>query len=380
MEFELKPEHQEMQKAAIEFGRAELNDHIIERDGERAFSREGWQKCADFGVMRLPIPEEHGGSGAGPLATIAVMEGLGYGCRDQGLLFSINAHLWTVSIPILKYGTPEQQKKYLPGLCDGSLIGANGASESGAGSDVYSMRSRATKDGSDYILNGSKIWATNAPVADLFCVYATVDPNSLLGICGFLIEKGTPGLSVSKKLDKMGLRTSPMAEIFFKDCRLPQSARLGREGRGAEVFACSMAWERASILATCVGTMRRQLEKCIAYARTRKQFGQAIGKFQSVANKIVDMKIRYETARLLLYKVGWLMEKGKATDMDAAMVKLLVSESFVQSSLDTVQIHGASGYMTEFEYERELRDSIASRIYSGTSEIQRNIIAKGMHL
>jgi alkylation response protein AidB-like acyl-CoA dehydrogenase len=377
MEFDLTAEQRERQNAAIEFARAELNDRVLERDAEMTFSRAGWQKCADFGVLRLPIPAEHGGSGADPITTIAVMEGLGYGCRDQGLLFSINAHLWTNSIPILKFGTPEQCAKYLPRLCDGSLIGANGASEPGAGSDIFSMRTRAVRDGESYVLNGSKIWVTNAPVADLFVVYATLDPDlGVLGICGFIVEKGTPGLSVGKQLAKMGLRTAAMAEMFFKDCRVPVTARLGREGFGAEVFNCSMAWERASILATCLGTMRRQLERCIDYARTRRQFGQPIGKFQSLANRIVDMQLRYETARLLLYKVGWLMQIGKSTDLDAAMAKLYVSESFLSSSLDAVQVHGAAGYMTELDFERELRDAVGSRLYSGTSEIQRNIIAK----
>jgi alkylation response protein AidB-like acyl-CoA dehydrogenase len=380
MEFDLTPEQQEIQKAAIDFARRELNDNVIERDEKREFSLKGWRKCAEFGVMRLPVPEEHGGSGAGPITTIAVMEGLGYGCRDQGLLFAINAHLWTNSIPILKFGTPEQKAKYLPGLCDGSIIGANGASEPGAGSDIYGgMRTLASRDGDAYVLNGSKIWVTNATVADLFTCYASVDlKRGAMGVTGFVIEKGTPGLSISKKLDKMGLRTAPMAEIFFKDCRIPKSARLGREGFGPAVFSCSMAWERASILATCLGTMRRQVERCVEHARNREQFGQPIGKFQAVANRIVDMQLRYETARLLLYKVAWLMEQGKVTDKDAAMAKLHVSEVFVQNCLDAIQVHGAAGYMTELEFERELRDAVASRLYSGTSEIQRNIIAKGL--
>lgn len=381
MDFELTEEQRELQNAAIKFARDELNDNLLERDAHETFSLTGWKKCADFGVLRLPIPEKLGGSGGDPITTIAVMEGLGYGCRDQGLLFSINAHLWTNSIPILKYGTQEQIDKYLPRLCDGSLIGANGASESAAGSDIFSMRTRVALDGNEYVLNGSKIWVTNAPVADLFVVYATLDPGrGVMGICGFIIEKDTPGLSVGAKLDKMGLRTSPMAEIFFKDCRVPVTARLGREGFGAEVFNCSMAWERASILATCVGTMRRQLERCIEFARTRKQFGQPIGKFQSVANRIVDMKMRYENARLLLYKVGWLMQQGKNTDMDSAMTKLFISESFLNSCLDAVQVHGTMGYMREMEFERELRDAVGSRLYSGTSEIQRNIIAKGLRV
>jgi alkylation response protein AidB-like acyl-CoA dehydrogenase len=379
VDFNLTPEQQELQEAAIDFARRELNDNVIERDESRTFSHKGWKKCAEFGVLRLPIPEENGGSGGGPITTIAVMEGLGYGCHDAGLLFSINAHLWTVSIPVLKYGTPEQKAKYLPGLCDGSLIGANGASEPGAGSDIFSLRTRAAKDDNGYVLNGSKIWVTNGPIGDVFSVYATLDPKrGAMGVCGFLVDKDTPGLSVSKKLDKMGLRTSPMSEVFFKDCRVPRSARLGREGFGPAVFNCSMAWERASILATCLGTMRRQLERCIEHARNREQFGQPIGKFQSVANRIVDMQLRYETARLLLYKVGWLMEQGKSADRDAAMAKLYISESFLQSCLDAVQIHGASGYMTELEFERELRDAVGSRLYSGTSEIQRNIIARGL--
>jgi alkylation response protein AidB-like acyl-CoA dehydrogenase len=310
-----------------------------------------------------------------------MMEGLGYGGSDQGLLFSINAHIWTNSIPLLKYGTAEQKKRYLPGLCDGSLIGANGASEPNAGSDIFSMQTRVTKDGSDYILNGRKVFVTNAPVADLFVVYGTLDTKlGATGICGFIIEKGTPGLSAGKRKDKMGLRTALMAELALENCRLPVTALLGREGRGAEVFNCSMAWERACILATCLGTMRRQLERCIDRARTRKQFGQPIGKFQSVANRIVDMKLRYETARLLIYKVGWLMQGDKSADIDAAMAKLYVSESFVKSCLDAIQVHGGSGFMTELELERELRDSVGSTLYSGTSEIQRNIIARGLRI
>lgn len=379
MDFTLTDEQQELQQAAIDFARRELNDRVIERDHAHEFSAAGWKKCADFGVLRLPIPEEFGGSGAGPVTTIAVMEGLGYGCRDQGLLFSLNAHLWTNSIPILQFGTPEQKQRYLPRLCEGSVIGANGASEPSAGSDIFSMRTRARKDGDGYVLDGSKIWVTNATIADLFTCYATLDPKrGPMGVTGFLIDKGTPGLSISKPLDKMGLRTAPMAEIFFKDCRVPASARLGREGFGPAVFNCSMAWERASILATCVGTMRRQLDRCIDHARTREQFGQPIGKFQSVANRIVDMQMRFETARLLLYKVGWLMQQGKSVDRDAAMAKLYISEAFLQSSLDAVQVHGATGYMTELELERDVRDAVGSRLYSGTSEIQRNIIARSL--
>jgi alkylation response protein AidB-like acyl-CoA dehydrogenase len=381
MDFDLTSEQQALQSAAIEFARKELNNNMIERDAEQVFSRDGWEKCASFGVQGMPITKEYGGRGADPITTIAMMEGLGYGGSDQGLLFSINAHMWTNSIPLLKYGTTEQKKKYLPGLCDGSLIGANGASEPKAGSDIFSMQTRVGKDGSDYVLNGRKIFVTNAPVADLFTLYATLDPRlGSAGICAFVVEKGTRGLSVGKKKDKMGLRTALMAELLLEDCRVPGIALLGREGRGVEVFNCSMAWERACILATCLGTMRRQLERCVEQARKRKQFGQPIGKFQSVANRLVDMKLRYETARLLIYKVGWLMQSERSADMDAAMAKLYVSESFVKSCMDAIQVHGGAGFLTELELERELRDSVGSTLYSGTSEIQRNIIARGLRI
>jgi L-prolyl-PCP dehydrogenase len=381
MNFELTPEQETLQKAAIEFARRELNSNMIERDAQQVFSHDGWNKCAAFGVQGMPIPKDYAGRGADPITTIAMMEGLGYGGLDQGLLFAINAHMWTNSIPLLKYGTTEQKKKYLPGLCDGSLIGANGASEPNAGSDIFSMQTRVRKDGSDYVLNGRKIFVTNAPVADLFTVYATLDPKlGAAGICAFIVEKGTPGFSVGKKKDKMGLRTALMAELLLGDCRVPATALLGREGRGVEVFNCSMAWERACILATCLGTMRRQLERCVEYARRRKQFGQPIGKFQSVANRIVDMKLRYETARLLTYKVGWLMQNNESADLDAAMAKLYVSESFVKSCMDAIQVHGGAGFLTELELERELRDSVGSTLYSGTSEIQRNIIARGLRI
>jgi alkylation response protein AidB-like acyl-CoA dehydrogenase len=381
MDFELTPDQRAIQDAAIEFARRELTGDVSRRDASGTFWREGWQKLADFGVLRLPVPAEHGGTGAGPIATIAVMEGLGYGCLDQGLLFSLNAHLWTNSVPILRYGTPEQKARYLPGLCDGTRIGANAASEKDAGSDVFSMRTRVRRDGDSYVLNGAKTWVTNAPVADTIVCYATLDPDrGLMGICGFIVEANTPGLRIGPAIEKMGLRTSPFSEVFLEGVRIPSSALLGREGFGGEVFAFAMAWERASILATSLGTMRRQLERCVTHARSRKQFGQPIGKFQSVANRVVDMKLRYETARLLLYKVAWLMEQGKVTDLDAAMAKLYISEAFLQSSLDAVQIHGASGYQTELEFERELRDAVGGRLFSGTSEIQRNLIARGLRL
>jgi alkylation response protein AidB-like acyl-CoA dehydrogenase len=378
---ELDAQQQELQRAAIEFARTSLGGSRVQADRDEAFDRAGWQSCADFGVLGMAIPQPYGGLGLGLSALLAVMEGLGYGTRDQGLLFSINAHLWTNSIPILIYGTEEQRQRYLPRLGDGTLIGANGASEPDAGSDIFSMRTRAVRDGDAYVLTGTKTFVTNAPVADLVVAYATVDPKlGATGITAFIIERGTPGMTISRCLDKMGLRTSPMAELIFEDCRIPVGNRLGREGRGVQVFESSMEWERGCILATCLGVMRRQLEACITHARSRKQFGRSIGKFQSVANRIVDMKVRLDTCRPLVYRIGRLKDQNRPAMQEAAIAKLHVSDCFVKSSLDAIQVFGGYGYMTEQEIERDLRDAVGSTLYSGTSEIQRNIVAASLGL
>lgn len=377
MDFAWTEEQIAYKKAVIDFASKELNQGIIERDREGAFSREDWQKCADFGIQGLPFPEEYGGADADIVTSMLMMEGLGYGCRDNGLIFGINAQMWSVQMPIFSYGSEEQKRKYLPGLCSGELIGAHGMSEPDSGSDAYSLRTRAVRTEGGYILNGTKMFVTNAPVADLHLVFATVDPSKgMWGITGFIVETGTPGFTVSRHIEKMGLRTSPMAELVFQDCFIPAENRLGPEGIGAKIFNNSMEWERACILGSHVGAMERQLEQSIQYARERTQFDQPIGKFQSVANRIVDMKVRLETARLLLYKVAWLKKAGKPALMEAALAKLYLSESFIESGLDAIRVHGGYGYMTEFEVERDLRDAIGGVLYSGTSDIQRTIIAR----
>jgi alkylation response protein AidB-like acyl-CoA dehydrogenase len=381
MDFELTDEQKRLQASAIAFARTALGDDMRDRDRHETFERARWQECARFGVLGMPIPEEYGGLGLGLSELIAVMEGLGYGTRDQGLLFSLNAHLWTNSIPVLRYGTPAQRTKYLPGLCNGSLIGANGASEPDAGSDIFSMRTRAERRGDGYVLNGTKMFVTNAPVCDLIVAYATIDPSlGAMGVTAFIVERDRPGVSVGRHLEKMGLRTSPMAEIIFEDCAIPVENRLGREGRGVDVFECSMEWERGCILANGLGSMRRQLEDCVAHARARRQFGKPISKFQAVASRLVDMKVRLETCRPLVYRLGWLKDRNQKAMLEAAVAKLYVSDCLVKSSLDAVQIFGGYGYMTEQQVERDLRDAVGSTIYSGTSEIQRNIIASQMGL
>jgi alkylation response protein AidB-like acyl-CoA dehydrogenase len=378
---ELTIEQVRLQKGAIEFAQAELGQDMRERDLHETFDRQGWSKCAEFGVLGMPVPSEHGGLGLGLTDLICVMEGLGYGTTDLGLLFSMHAHMWTNVIPILEFGSDEQKAKYLPKLMSGEWIGANAASEPDAGSDIYSLRTRAERREDSYVLNGAKIYVSNAQVADVFLAYATVNPElGSLGVTAFIVENGTPGVSVSKPMEKMGLRTSPMGEVIFEDCVLPKEQLLGRAGRGVHAFECSMEWERGCILAGVLGAMQRQLERSVLHAQQRKQFGQAIGKFQAVSHRITDMKVRLDTCRPLVYRIGRLKDAGKNARTEAAIAKLHVSESFVKSSMDAMRVFGGYGYMVEQEIERELRDAMGGVFYSGTSDIQRNIIARSMGL
>ena len=377
MDFAWTDEQLSFKNAVIEFARQRLNDGMIERDREGLFSRELWRECATFGIQGLPFPEAYGGGRADILTTMLTMEGLGYGCRDNGLIFGINAQMWSVQMPILTFGTDAQKERYLPKLCSGEIIGAHAMSEPDAGSDAFSLRTRAERRGNGYVLNGTKTFVTNAPVCDMALVFATVDPaRKMLGVTGFLIDKGTPGFSVSRHIDKMGLRTSPMSEVVLDDCFVPEESRLGKEGMGSRIFNDSMEWERSCILGGHLGAMQRLLERCIQHVKDRRQFGQSIGAFQSVANRIVEMKLRLETARLLLYKLAWLKKTGQPAMLEAALAKLYLSECFVQSSLDAIRTMGGYGYTAEYEIERDLRDAVGGTLYSGTSDIQRNIAAR----
>jgi alkylation response protein AidB-like acyl-CoA dehydrogenase len=377
MDFSWTDEQLSYKRAVINFAQNELNDDVIQRDRDETFSRENWEKCAKFGVQGLPFPEAFGGSDADILTTMLTMEGLGYGCRDNGLIFALNAQMWSVQMPILTFGTEAQKQKYLPELISGGLIGAHGMTEPGSGSDAFDLRTRAEPSNGGFLLNGTKMFVTSAPIADLAVVFATVDPGKgMWGVTCFIVEEGTPGFSLSRNIEKMGLRTAPMGELVFQDCFIPDENRLGPLGAGARIFNHSMGWERSSILGSHIGAMEHQLETSIQYANDRNQFNQSIGKFQSVANRIVDMKMRLETARLLLYKVAWLQKNNKPAVIEAALAKLYLSECFVQNSMDAVRTRGGYGYMTEFEVERDLRDAIGGTIYSGTNDIQRNIVAR----
>ena len=244
------------------------------------------------------------------------------------------------------------------------------------------MRLRAERVGSGWRLNGSKTFISNGPVADVVVLFAVTDPDKGFhgGVTGFLIERGVAGFSSGQKFAKMGLRTSPVGELVFQDVLVPDEAVLGAVGGGASVFGTAMDWERSLLVAAHVGTIERLLETSITYARTRSQFGQTIGKFQAVAHKIADMKVQLEAARLLVYRTASRLTTTRSISLDAAITKLFVSESLVRASLDAVQLHGGYGFMEEYEVERALRDAIGSTLYSGTSEMQRNIIGRWLGL
>jgi alkylation response protein AidB-like acyl-CoA dehydrogenase len=370
-----------LRDAVLEFGGRALRDDVIRRDRDGEFSRQLWTRCAEFGIQGLPFPEVYGGRGCDIVTTVLALEALGYTCRDSGLLFGIGAQMWSVQMPIFRFGTEEQKRRYLPRLCDGTAIGAHGMTESESGSDAFSLRTTAERRGDRYVLNGAKTFVSNAPVADVFLVFATVDRGKgVLGLTGFLVDRATPGVRVSRPIEKMGLTTSPMAEVVFEDCEVPVESRLGREGRGATIFDDSMEWERSCILAPFVGALARQLESSVRYAKERRQFGKRIGDFQAVSGKLVQMKARLETGRLLLYRAAWTKQQGLPAAGEAALAKLYLGEACLQSSLDAVQVHGGYGFTREYEFERMVRDAVGGRLYSGTSEIQAAIIARTLGL
>jgi alkylation response protein AidB-like acyl-CoA dehydrogenase len=377
----LDEEQRTLQRSIVAFAENELGQDLDSRDREGRFPREEWSKCARLGLLGMPVPSEYGGLGVTATTIAAALEGLGYGCPDNGLIFSLNAHMWACEMPIVHFGTEAQKRRWLPGLCDGSTIAAHGMSEPESGSDAFALRTSATAVEDGWVLNGAKTFVTNAPDSDLFIVFATTDASlGFMGLCAFVLERDTPGLEVGAPFSKMGLRTSHLSELFLNDCEVPADALLGEPGGGMAIFNSSMRWERSLILAAAVGTMRRQLERCVTYARERVQFRAPIGSFQAVSHPLADMRLRLQTSHLMLYRIAALLDAGKATDLDAAMTKLHLSEALVQSSMAALQIHGGTGYMTESGLERDVRDALGGRIYSGTSEMQRNVIARHLGL
>jgi alkylation response protein AidB-like acyl-CoA dehydrogenase len=354
-----------------------LNEDVIRHDAAGVFAHDKWQLLCDIGLPGLVTDEAYGGIAQDLLTTMFVLEGLGYACEDAGLNFAVSTHIVSAEIPILRYGSDLIKERYLSGLAGGALIGAHAMTEPDAGSDVFAMNMKARQHNSHYLLGGSKTFITNGPIADVFVVYAMTDKSrgTLGGVSAFVVEKETPGLACGKPIEKMGLRTAPLCEIYLDDCQIPVSNRLGKEGDGFAIFNTVMNWEILCTAAIHLGEMRRLVEKCIRYGKTRKQFGQAIAKHQAISHKIANMQIGLKAAESVVYSAGQRLSGNMRSSIDIAAAKVLTSEHYVQTTLDAIQIFGAYGYMKEYEIERAMRNAVASKIYSGSSEIQRNKIA-----
>ena len=375
MDFAWTEDQLELRRGAVEFASRRLAEGVIERDREDVFSRELWDACAEFGLQGLLVPKEWNGVGQDLLSAVATLEGIGYGARDNGLVFSVAAHAASCEGPLATFGSEAQKDEWLPRLADGSAIGATGITEPDSGSNALALGTTAVESRGDWVLNGSKTFVTNAPVADLFVVYARTGGSGFAGVTCFLIPRDADGLVVGAPMKKMGLRTSPMAQVFLEDCRVPASAVVGGVGSGAMIFNQTMDIERLLVMAPAVGVMERILERCVAHARQRTVGGVPIAKHQSISHPIADMELELEAARLLLYRAAWHRGRRVTATRESALAKLAVSEAYVASCRSAVQIFGGYGYVVETELERELRDALATTLYVGTSEIQRNLIA-----
>lgn len=382
MDFALSSDQQRLRDEIVTFARAELNSGTAERDRAQIFPHDLWLKCGEHRLQGLFVPEEFGGRGLDPLSATIALEALGYGCDDGGLSFAICAHLLACVVPIWKHGTDEQKRLYLPGLSDGSIIAANAMSEPASGSDAFALITRADADGDGFRLNGTKTFCSNGPCADLVVTYAATDPDRGYygGITAFMVPRSTPGFRTGPPFDKLGLRTSHMSEVIFDAAWVPADAVLGEVGSGSGIFAESMDWERVCLGAAHIGTMQRLLELSINHARTHKVDGQAIGKSQGVSHAIADMKLRLDAARLLMYRSASLLDHARNVSMDASITKLFVSEALVATAQAALRLFGDCGIVDGHPAERALRDAVSSTLYSGTSEIQRNIIGRWLGL
>jgi alkylation response protein AidB-like acyl-CoA dehydrogenase len=379
MDFDLSEEQIAFKQQCKEFATKEIKPYLEEYDRESTFFWEGWKKMGQFGLLGLPFPEEYGGSDAGALTTTVAMEGFAAGGADWGICLSWGANTIIGGIGLWKLGTEEQKQKYLVPLAAGEIISCFGLTEPDAGSDAASVQTSARKVGDKYILNGSKIFITNAPIADICIVVAVTDKEKgpKGGISTFIVEKDFPGFKVGKHLDKMGCRTSPTSELFFEDCEVPEKNLLGELGHGFIAVAKeSLEWERSVMVAPHIGLMEANLEDCVAYAKERKQFGQPIANFQAIQHKLADIKIAMDTSRMMIYRAAWLKDQGRPAEMEAAIAKLFSSEVASKAASEAVQIFGGYGYTRENRVERVFRDSKLGEIGGGTSEIQRMIISR----
>jgi alkylation response protein AidB-like acyl-CoA dehydrogenase len=358
-----------------------LNEGHLEDDAANRFNRDKWELIRESGVLRIPFDSQWGGLGHDVLTLVYVLEHLGYGCRDAGLLFAAATQIVSAAVPLQKFGSDELKERFLSRLIDGEIMSAHAISEPSAGSDAMAMITTATEDGDSYILDGKKIWITSGPLADVITVYAKMETGGgATGITAFMVPTDTPGFKVGEPIEKLGLNTCPFCELEFRDCRVPKENIVGRPGAGFFILEHVMNYEILCIFMMMVGEMQERMERCIKHAKTRQAFGSPIGSNQYVAGKIVDQKLGLENSRKHLYDTATRFARGRSVTIEISMAKLITSEANVASALSAIQIFGARGYTREYGLEKGLRDAIGAPIYSGTNETQRVRIASMLGL
>ncbi len=377
MEFALSEEHRLVQQTARDFATREILPVASQLDAEHRFPTEIVRGLGELGLMGVTVPEEYGGAGMDHVAYVLAMEEVARACASTAAIMSVNNSL--VCDPILRYGTEEQKRRYLPVLASGRELGCYCLTEPQAGSDAASLQTTARLDGDRWVLNGTKVFVTNAREAWVFIVYArTEEVPGARGISAFLVERDYPGITVGKVERKMGLLASSTCEVLLEDCRVPRENLLGARGEGFKVALSTLDGGRIGIAAQAVGIARAALEESVAYAKERRQFGRPIAEFQAIQWKIADMATRIEAARLLALRAAWLRDQGKRCTVEASMAKLFASETAMFAAHQGVQIFGGYGYIKDYPVERYFRDAKITEIYEGTSEIQRMVIARNL--
>ena len=350
----------------------------VDADLHSRFALDDWKRIADRGLMRLLVAPEHGGAGVDLATALLTLEGLGHGCRDNGLNYALVSQILSTQVALERFGSDEQRARWLTPLMSGDAFVAFGMTEPESGSDAYSITTTADRlDDGSYRLNGHKAYITFASRFDMALVFATTDRAAgQWGITAFVVPADLPGVERLENRDKMGMRTTPFGDMTFTDVVVPASAVLGRPGSGASIFNAVLEVERSYVFITQVGAMERQIDDTITFANSRVQGGVPISRHQAIAHRIVDMKHRHETARLFVYRAAIAAVTGKQPSLASALTKIVACDAGIASALDAASIHGARGYVSEYEVERGLRDAVGGLVYSGTSDIQRNIVAR----
>ncbi len=364
-----------LRASVAQFAADRIAPRAADIDRENRFPRELWPQMGELGLLGITVEDSLGGAGLGYVAHVVAMEEISRASASVGLSYGAHSNLCVNQIR--RWGTQAQKQKYLPKLISGEHVGALAMSEPGSGSDVVSMRTRAERRGDHYVLNGTKMWITNGPEADVVVVYATINPElSARGITAFIIERGMPGFRAAQKLDKLGMRGSDTSELVFENCRVPVENVLHKEGLGAEVLMSGLDYERVVLAGGPLGIMRACLDNVLPYVHERKQFNRPIGTFQLMQGKIADMYTTMNACRAYVYSVAAACDRGRVTRFDAAGCILQASERATWMSLEAIQSLGGNGYINEYPTGRLLRDAKLYEIGAGTSEIRRMLIGR----